>query len=116
MILRAWPRSQAWPFFTAVLVASGRRCRNTNGMMISKNSMRTNRMTPTTWFAVEAAYRAGQHGQPEPGLGQQACPAVFLPLAWLVRLAAPDRDRVGRDGRFGRGYCLAPRVQAAGGH
>src|SRR5262249_27058009 len=37
----------------------------------------------------KAAYRTGQHGQPEPGLGQQACPAVFLPLAWLVRLAAP---------------------------
>src|SRR2546421_4408187 len=43
---RAWPSSQSWAFFSAALVASGRSSRNANGMIISKNSMRTNRMTP----------------------------------------------------------------------
>ena len=53
MSWRAWPSSQSWAFFSAALVASGRSSRSANGMMISKNSMRTNRMTPRTWLAVE---------------------------------------------------------------
>ena len=36
-----------------MLLASGRSSRNTNGMMISKNSMTTNTTTAMTWVAVE---------------------------------------------------------------
>lgn len=48
-----WPRSHAWALLSAALVASGRSARNPNGMMISKNSVRTKTMTATTWVAVE---------------------------------------------------------------
>ena len=54
MSCRAWLSSHSWVFLSAALVPSGRSSRNANGTMISKNSMKTNRMTPTTWFAVEA--------------------------------------------------------------
>jgi hypothetical protein len=119
MSCRAWPSSQSWAFFSAALVALGRSSRNTNGMMISKNSMRTKRTTRTTWFAVEdllvdqnmqpgqvagardAAQRADQDGEPKPGLSQHPLrPAVLL---LLHRLPLPGRLRR-----------LAPAVQAAG--
>ena len=53
MNCKVWPHSHCWGVLSAALLASGGSSRNTNGVVISKNSMSTKTTTATIWVAVE---------------------------------------------------------------
>ena len=94
----AWPRSDPGALEQR-LAASGLSSRNTNGMMISKKSMRTKTATATTWVAVEVflatrlpaaspgagtlIYGADQHGQAR-AWAQRALAAPSVLFFWLL--------------------------------